>query len=50
MASTMAGEFAFSISLTLAVLYLGVAVRGLRTGRHRALAAVPVRGCPGSAT
>jgi hypothetical protein len=38
--STMAGEFAFSISLTLAVLYLGVAVRGLRTGRHRALAAV----------
>jgi len=37
--STMAGEFAFSISLTLAVLYLGVAVRGLRTGRHRALAA-----------
>ncbi len=38
--STMAGEFAFSISLTLAVLYLGVAARGLRTGRHRALAAV----------
>ncbi|MCB0978881.1 MAG: hypothetical protein KDB02_15610 [Acidimicrobiales bacterium] len=37
--STMAGEFAFSISLTLAILYLGVAVRGLRTGRHRALAA-----------
>ncbi|CAN5490449.1 hypothetical protein BH20ACT2_BH20ACT2_17740 [soil metagenome] len=40
MASTMAGEFAFSISLALAVLYLGVLVRGLRTGRHRALAAV----------
>jgi hypothetical protein len=38
--STMAGEFAFSVSLSLAVLYLGVAVRGLRTGRHRALAAV----------
>lgn len=37
--STMAGEFAFSISLTLSVLYLGVAVRGLKTGRHRALAA-----------
>jgi hypothetical protein len=37
--STMAGEFAFSISLTFAVLYLGVAARGLRTGRHRALAA-----------
>ncbi|MCU1453991.1 MAG: hypothetical protein JWN46_2137 [Acidimicrobiales bacterium] len=39
MTSTMAGEFAFSISLTLCVLYLGVAARGLRTGRHRALAA-----------
>lgn len=39
-ASTLAGEFAFSISLTLAVLYLGVVVRGLRTGRYRALAAV----------
>jgi hypothetical protein len=38
--STMAGEFAFSISLTLSVLYLAVAVRGLRTGRHRALAAL----------
>lgn len=37
--STMAGEFAFSVSLTLSVLYLAVAVRGLRTGRHRALAA-----------
>jgi hypothetical protein len=38
--STMAGEFSFSISLTLAVLYLAVAVRGLRTGKHRALAAL----------
>lgn len=38
--STMAGEFAFSVSLTLSILYLGVAVRGLRTGRYRALAAV----------
>jgi hypothetical protein len=37
--STMAGEFAFSISLTVAVLYLGVAARGLRTGKHRSLAA-----------
>ena len=37
--STMAGEFAFSISLTVAILYLGVACRGLRTGRHRGLAA-----------
>jgi hypothetical protein len=38
--STMAGEFAFSISLTLSVLYLGVAARGLRTGKYRASAAV----------
>ena len=39
-ASTMAGEFAFSISLALAILYLGVLVHGLRTGSHRATAAV----------
>jgi hypothetical protein len=39
-ASTMAGEFAFSISLTLSLLYLAVAFRGMRTGRHRALGAV----------
>ena len=38
--STMAGEFAFSISLTLAILYLGVAAKGLKTGGYRALAAV----------
>ncbi len=37
--STMAGEFAFSISLTLCLLYLAVLVRGVRTGRHMALAA-----------
>ncbi|HEU5083791.1 MAG TPA: hypothetical protein VFU14_10665 [Acidimicrobiales bacterium] len=39
-ASTMAGEFAFSISLALAIAYLGVLVHGLRTGTHRATAAV----------
>lgn len=39
-ASTMAGEFAFSISLTLALVYLGLVARGLETGRHRALAAI----------
>jgi hypothetical protein len=37
--STLAGEFSFSISLSLSVLYLGVVANGLRTGRHRALAA-----------
>ena len=44
-ASTLAGEFAFSISLSLAVLYLGVTMRGLRSGRHRALAAMLLALC-----
>ncbi len=35
-ASTMAGEFAFSISLSLAFLFLGVVARGLKTGRYAA--------------
>ena len=39
-ASTLAGEFAFSISLTFAVLYLGVLARGLENGKYRAWAAV----------
>lgn len=39
-ASTMAGEFAFSISLTLAFFYLAVVFRGVHTGRARALGAV----------
>ncbi|MEN3316148.1 MAG: hypothetical protein V7605_2382 [Acidimicrobiaceae bacterium] len=39
-ASTLAGEFAFSISLSFALLFLGVVARGLDTGRHRGLAAV----------
>ncbi len=39
-ASTMAGEFAFAISLSLALVYLGVVARGLATGRLRATAAV----------
>jgi hypothetical protein len=38
--STLAGEFSFSLSLSVALLFLGVAASGLRTGRHRALAAV----------
>ncbi len=61
-ASTLAGEFSFSLSLTVAVLYVGVLLRGIETGRHRALAAAllalcalchvipaglrPVRRCP----
>jgi hypothetical protein len=39
-ASTLAGEFAFSMSLSLALVYVGVVFRGLETGRYRALAAV----------
>ncbi len=38
--STLAGEFAFSISLTFAILFLGVVGRGLETGKHRGWAAV----------
>ena len=44
-ASTLAGEFAFSISLSLAVLYVGVLLRGLEAGRHRAWAAVLLALC-----
>ncbi len=39
-ASTMAGEFAFSISLTFAFLFLAVLFKGIDTGRDRALGAV----------
>ena len=39
-ASTLAGEFSFSISLSLALVFLGLLARGLETGRHRVLAAV----------
>ncbi len=41
--STMAGEFAFSISLTFAVFYLAVLMRGIDTGRDRALGRGAVR-------
>ena len=36
--STMAGEFAYSLGLAVAVLYIGVAARGMDSGRHRVLA------------
>lgn len=38
--STFAGEYAYSLGLSVALVFLGVVVRGLRTGRHRALAVV----------
>ncbi|MBK5223740.1 MAG: hypothetical protein JJE52_12900 [Acidimicrobiia bacterium] len=43
--STMAGEFANSISLTFAIVYLGLVAQGLRTGRHRGWAALAVAMC-----
>jgi hypothetical protein len=39
-ASTLAGEFAFSISLALSLVFLGVVHRGLDTGKSRAAAAI----------
>ena len=38
-ASTLAGEFAFSISLSFAVLYLGALSRSFESGKYRAWAA-----------
>jgi len=38
--STMAGEFSFSISLSLGMLGLGLFARGLETGKHRAKTAI----------
>jgi len=38
--STLAGEFSFSIGLSIGLVFLGVVARGLETGRHRFLAAV----------
>ncbi len=37
--STMAGEFAYSLGLTIAVVYIGVVARGLETGKGRGLSA-----------
>jgi phosphomannomutase len=45
-ASTMAGEFSFSISLSFALLFLGLAARGVQDGKHRASAAL-VLACVG---
>jgi hypothetical protein len=38
--STLAGEYSFSLSLSVALLFLGVFATGLRTGKYRVLAAV----------
>jgi hypothetical protein len=39
-ASTLAGEYSFSISLSLALVFFGVFARALETGRHRGWASV----------
>ena len=39
-ASTLAGEFAASISLTLSLVALGFVIKGTRTGKHKAWAGV----------
>ena len=43
--STMAGEYAYSLGLSVALLFLGVVARGLRTGRLRATGAVLLAAC-----
>jgi hypothetical protein len=43
--STLAGEYAFSFSLSLAVLFLGLFACGIREGRYRGWAAVVLAGC-----
>lgn len=39
-ASTLAGEYAYAMSLSLALVAFGLAARGLATGKHRAILAV----------
>ena len=39
-ASTLAGEYSFSIALVFALLFLGVVAKGLDSGTHRATAAL----------
>jgi hypothetical protein len=43
--STMAGEYAFSLGLSAALVFLGLVVRGLRTNRQRAAAALLLAFC-----
>ena len=43
--STLAGEYAYSLSIALALLFLGLMARGLRTGRHRGWGAVTLAAC-----
>jgi hypothetical protein len=43
--STLAGEYAYSLSIAMALLFLGLFARGLRTGRYRGWTAVVLAAC-----
>jgi hypothetical protein len=43
--STLAGEYSFSLSIALALVFLGLMARGLQTGRHRGWTAVVLAAC-----
>jgi len=43
--STLAGEYAFSLGLSLALVFLGAAIRGMRTGHMRVPAALLLAAC-----
>ncbi len=43
--STLAGEYAFSFSLSLAILFLGLFACAVREGKYRAWAALALAGC-----
>ncbi len=43
--STLAGEYAYSLSIALALVFLGLMAKGLRTGRHRGWGAITLAAC-----
>src|SRR5580658_2323341 len=43
--STLAGEYAYSLSLSLAIVFIGLFARGLRTGRGRAWSSIALALC-----
>jgi len=43
--STMAGEYAFSLGLSIALVFLGVVIRGMRTGRSKIPAVLLLSAC-----
>jgi hypothetical protein len=43
--STLAGEYAYSLSIALALVFLGLMARGLRTGKHQGWAAIVLAAC-----